>query len=237
VKVFVTALLALVILAVAADRLSLVVAQHAVATQLQASGGLSTRPDVSIRGMPFLTQAFAGKYDDVEVSTSGVTAGGGRLSRLDVTLRGVQLPLADALTGMVSEVPVDSLRATVLMSYADIESQLRDRRLSVGPAHGQLRVTGSVQVLGRTITASALSTVKLSGASVVVTAKRFEVGNAVASRAVSLALGNRFDFVIRVGQLPYGLTMSSLRVAPEGVIATADAAHTVLQRTDPRLGG
>jgi hypothetical protein len=130
----------------------------------------------------------------------------------------------------VTSVPVDTLRATVLLSYADIGRQLRDRRLTVGPAGDQLRVSGSVSVLGRTISASAISTVKLSGASVVVTAKRFEVGNAAASRAVTVALGNRFDFVIRVGQLPYGLTMSSVRVRPEGVVATADAKATVLRR-------
>lgn len=223
-------LLSLAICAVAADRISLVLTQNAVAAQLQTSGGLSTRPDVSIRGVPFLTQAFAGEYDDVEVSAQDVTAGGGRLSKLDVTLRGVHVPLSDALSGSVEAVPVDALRATVLLSYADMARQLRDRRLTVAPAGDQVRVSGSVQVLGRTITASALSSVTLSGSSVVVTAKRFEVGNTVADRAVTAALAGRFDFVIRVGQLPYGLTMSSLAVRPEGVVATADATQTVLRR-------
>jgi hypothetical protein len=185
---------------------------------------------VSIRGIPFLTQAFAGKYDDVSVSARQVTAGGGRLSKLDVTLRGVHVPLGDALTGSVEAVPVDALRATVLLSYADMAGQLRDRRLTVSPAGDQVRVSGSVQVLGRTITASALSSVTLSGASVVVTAKRFEVGNKIADRAVTAGLAGRFDFVLRVGQLPYGLTMSSVAVRPEGVVATADASNTVLQR-------
>ena len=220
----------LVVLAVAADRVALLLTQRAVAAQLQTSGGLSSRPHVSIHGVPFLTQAFAGKYDDVEVSASEVTAGGGRLSKLDVTLRGVHVPLTDAVSGSVDAVPVDGLRATVLLSYADMSRQLRDRGLTVSPAGDQLRVSGSVQVLGRTITASAISSVTLSGASVVVTAKRFEVGNTMADRAVTAALAGRFDFVIRVGQLPYGLTMSSLAVRPEGVVATADAAHTVLQR-------
>jgi hypothetical protein len=223
-------LLTLVVLLVAADRISLLLTQRAVAAQLQTSGGLSARPDVSIHGLPFLTQALAGKYDDVEVSASEVTAGGARLSRLDVTLQGVHVPLSDALSGSVHAVPVDGLKATVLLSYADISAQLRDRGLTVAPAGDQLRVSGSVQVLGRTVSASAISSVALSGASVVVTAKRFEVGNAMADRAVTAALAGRFDFVLRVGQLPYGLTMSSLRVRPEGVVATAEAAHTVLRR-------
>ncbi|MDT7537566.1 MAG: hypothetical protein QOI82_1151 [Actinomycetota bacterium] len=223
-------LLSLVVLVVAADRISLLLTQRAVAAQLQTSGGLSSRPHVAIHGIPFLTQAFSGKYDDVDVSASEVTAGGGRLSKLDVTLRGVHVPLSDALSGSVAAVPVDGLTATVLLSYADISAQLRDRGLTVAPAGDQLRVSGSAQVLGRTVTASAISSIALSGASVVVTAKRFEVGNAMADRAVTAALAGRFDFVIRVGQLPYGLTMSSLSVRPEGVVATAAATHTVLQR-------
>jgi hypothetical protein len=116
------------------------------------------------------------------------------------------------------------------MSYADMDLQLRDRRLTVAPAGDQLRVSGSVQVLGRTVSASAISTVQFSGTSIVVTARRFEVGNTMADRAVTAALAGRFDFVVRIGKLPYGLALSSLNVRPEGVVATAAGAHTTLQR-------
>lgn len=221
--------LSVLVVAVAADRISLVVAENAVATQLQASGSLSTRPSVSIRGIPFLTQALSGRYHDVEVSAAEVTAGGGRISQLDVTLRGVHVPLSSVLSGSVSAVPVDSVHATVLLSYADLTSQLRDRKLTVSPAGDQLRVSGTVQALGRTVTASAISSVALSGTSVVVTARRFEVGNAMADRAVTAALAGRFDFVVRVGKLPYGLALSSVKVRPNGVVATAAGAHTVLR--------
>lgn len=225
-----TTLVVLVVLAVAADRVSLVLAQRAVAAQLQASGSLSVRPDVSVRGFPFLTQAVAGRYDDVELSARDVTAGAGRISELDVALRGVRVPLSAVLSGSVREVPVDSVRATLLVTYAEMSRQLQGRRLSVSPAGDRLRVTGSVQVLGRTVMASAISTVAVSGTSVVVTARRFEVGNAAANRAVTAALAGRFDFVIRLGMLPYGLKLGSLQVQPRGVVATAAAAHTVLRR-------
>jgi hypothetical protein len=229
-KGLLTTLVVLAVLAVGADRIALVVAQSAVAAQLQSSGSLSSRPDVSIRGIPFLTQAISGRYDDVELSASEVTAGGGRISQLDVSLRGVHVPLSEALSGSVAKVPVDQLRASLLLSYADMDKQLRDRRMSVSPAGDQLRVTGSVQVLGRTISASAISSVALSGTSVVVTARRFEVGNAAANKMVTAALAGRFDFVVRLGALPYGLKLSGLRVQPDGVVATAAADHVVLTR-------
>lgn len=229
-KGFLATLAVLLVLVVAADRIALVVAQKAVAAQLQASGSLSTKPDVSVRGIPFLTQAISGRYDDVELSATSVTAGGGRLSRLDATLRGVHVPLSDALSGSVTDVPVDDVRATVLMSYADLAAQLRDRRLSVAPAGDLLRVTGSLTVLGRTVTASALSSVALVGTSLRVTARRFEVGNGAADRVLSTALAGRLDFVVRIGTLPYGLKLTGVRVQPDGVEATASGSHTVLRR-------
>ena len=229
-KGLLTTLLVLVVLAVGADRVALVVAERAVAAQLQTSGELSSKPHVSIGGIPFLTQAFAGRYDDVELSASDVTAGGGRLSRLEASLRGVQVPLSDALSGSVATVPVDHVDATVTVSYAEIGKTLRDRRLAVAPEGDLLRVTGSLQVLGRTVSASALSKVTIKGTTLVVTAQRFEVGSAAADRLLTTALAGRLDFVVRIGTLPYGLKLTGVAVRPEGIVATAAGTHTVLHR-------
>ena len=230
-KRLLTTLLVLLVVAVAADRLALLVAQRAVAQQLQTSGDLSVRPTVSIRGVPFLTQALSGRYSSVHVNASDVTAGGGQLSEFTASLDGVSLPLSDALSGSVDEVPVDRLAARVVLSYADLQQRLRDRRLALSPAaDGLLRVTGSVTVLGRTVSASALSSVRLAGTDVVVTAQRFEVGARPADRVLTAALGRRLDFTARIGQLPYGLTLTGVRIASEGVVATASAKDTVLTR-------
>jgi hypothetical protein len=230
VKGLLTTLVVLLVLLVAADRIALVVAERSVAAQLQTSGSLSTRPHVSVRGIPFLTQALSGRYDDVELSATEVTAGGGRLSRLQASLHGVQVPLSAALSGSVERVPVDRLSATVLVSYADLGAQLRDRQLSVAPEGELLRVSGAVMVLGRTVAVSALSSVALSGTSVVVTAKRFEVGHRAADRVLTGALAGRLDFVVRIGTLPYGLRLTGVHVSQDGVVATAAGTHAVLHR-------
>jgi hypothetical protein len=230
VKGLVVSLLIVLGLVVAADRVGLSLTERAVASQMQTSGSLSTRPDVSIRGFPFLTQALSGRYGDIEVSASDVTAGGGRLTRLTASLSGVHVPLSSALSGSVNAVPVEAVKATVLLSYADIDRQLRDRNLSVSAAGSSLRVTGSVTVLGRKLSASAVSSVALAGTSVRVTAQRYEVGSAAASRAVTGVLAGRFDFLVRIGRLPYGLTLQDVRVSPEGIVATASGRDTVLRR-------
>ncbi|MFN2521994.1 MAG: DUF2993 domain-containing protein [Mycobacteriales bacterium] len=230
-KRLLVSLLVLLVVLVAADRVAVVVAGRVVAGQLQTSGDLSVRPSVSFGGFPFLTQAVRGRYSSVRVRASDVTAGGERLSAFDATLDGLRLPLSAALSGDVSQVPVDAVQARVVLSYADLQRRLRDRRLGLasGPS-GLLRVTGTVRVLGRDVSAAALSSVRLSGTSVVVTAQRFEVGSATADRVLSAALGKRLDFTVRIGKLPYGLALSAVQVTPDGLAATAAGRNRVLTR-------
>lgn len=222
-------LVVLAVLLVAADRVGVVVAEGAVAAQVEKE--FSERPDVSIEGFPFLTQAVSGRYSSVRLSGRNLAAGGERLSEFDATLSGLSLPLSDALSGSVARVPVESLRARVVLSYADLQSRLRDRRLSLAPGpDGLLRVSGSVTVLGRTVSASALSSVALSGTNVVVTAQRFETGAGPADRVLTSALGKRLDFTVKIGKLPYGLTLTGVQIRPEGVVAEASARNAVLTR-------
>src|SRR6266480_3369678 len=93
--VFVLLLVALVI----ADRVAVSAADAAVEKRLaeQAPFGASNKPDVSIRGFPFLTQALSGKYDDIEVSGDSL-----RLEQVsgvdfDAHMHGVHVPLSKAL--------------------------------------------------------------------------------------------------------------------------------------------
>jgi hypothetical protein len=231
VKRLLISLLVVAALLLAADRVALLVADRVVAGQLQTAGELSVKPSVSFGGFPFLTQAVRGRYSSVDVSASDVSAGADRLSQFDASLTGLRLPLSAALSGDVTRVPVDVVDARVVLSYADLQRRLRDRRLALtaGPS-GLLRVTGTVRVLGRDLSAAALSSVRLSGTSVVVTAQRFEVGSAPADRLISAALSNRLDFTVRIGKLPYGLALTGVRVRASGIEATAAGRDTVLTR-------
>ena len=211
-----------------ADRVAATVAARAVADQVQASAALSSPPDVSIGGFPFLTQAFGGRYDSVSVVAVDVDAGELTIGRLDATLTGVSVPLSDVLSGSVTEVPVASVRATALVGYDELSRRSGDRRLTVVPSGDRLRVTGSASVLGQTVTASALSSVRVEGGALVVTAESYSVGGAAASAAVTRALGGRLDLRIPVTGLPYGLQVSGVRVTPAGVEVDAGAGPTVL---------
>ena len=209
------------------DRGAAALAGRAVASQVQTTGGLASRPEVSVEGFPFLTQAVRGRYDRVEVSAQDVPAGELRLAALDATLTGVRVPLSDVVTGSVGAVPVDRVVAETLVPYAELARRAGSRALQVAPAGDRVRVTGSVEVLGRTLRAAAVSRVVVEGGALVVTAERFEVGNDVADAVLSTALGDRLDLRVPVS-LPYGLELQSLEVRPDGVLVRSAARDVVL---------
>ncbi len=225
-RLLVTLVVLLGLLAVA-DRVGAAVASRAIAAQVESSARAQSA-DVDVAGFPFLTQALAGRYDSVQVSASRVPAADLTVDRLDVTLTSVEVPLGDALSGSVSRVPVSGVEAQALIGYAELSRRSGERRLTVVPAGDRVRVTGSVRVLGQTVSAVAVSRVEVVEGSVIVTAESFEVGGVTAEGRVGRALGRRLDLRIPVTGLPYGLRVTGVAVQPDGVRVAATAGPTVL---------
>jgi hypothetical protein len=218
-------------LLVVADRVGARVAAQAIAAEVQSSGRLTAEPEVEITGFPFLTQAIAGRYDRVEVSARDVPAGELTLVRLDATLSGVQVSAADALSGAVQRVPVEGVRARALVAYEDLARRSGERRLAVAPAGDRVRITGSLDVLGQTLTASAVSRVEVVEGDLLVTAEEYQVGDQAADGALTRAFGDRLDLRIPVTGLPYGLQVTGVSVQPDGVAVVARTGATVLSRS------
>lgn len=217
-------------LLVGGDRLALTLTEQAVAKQLQSSAELGSKPDVDISGFPFLTQAVSGRYDKVHVAATDVPTGGVRVADLQADLRGLEVPLRDALSGSVMSAAVQGLTAEALVSYADLSRQSGSRRLTVSRSGDRVAVSGSVVVLGRQVSATAISSVRLTGSTIVVRAEQLRVGGAVASSAFAAAIGTKLDLRVTVGRLPYGLVLDGLHVGAAGVALTAAAQNTVLTR-------
>ena len=224
-----TALVVLLVLLVVVDRGASALAARTIATELQRSGPLAQRPDVTIGGFPFLTQALRGDYDRIEVQAQRVPAGDDLvLADLTAVLTGVQLSVSSALSAGVKRVPVATIDARARLSFADLARRSGNRTLTVSGAGDQVRVRGSVQILGRMVTADALSTVTLQAGVVVVTAQSFEVGNTAADAVLTRALQGRFDLRVPIGTLPYGLVVTGIAVEPAGIVLLAKARDSVL---------
>jgi hypothetical protein len=219
----------LVVLLVVADRIAVSLASATVAARLRASAQLRSDPSVSIKGFPFLTQAFRGRYDRIDVSLTGLSRGTSvRISRFDATLIGARVGLGDALGGSVSAVPVERLTASAVVSYADAASAAGLKDVRLAPAGGDtVRVTARPTVLGQQVTAEALSSVRVEGDDVVVTARSVKVLG-TSSPAWEGALGGKLDLRIQIGRLPFGLELTGARVTAGGLVLTATAGTTVL---------
>ena len=231
-KKLVVALVVLLALLAVADRVGAAYAADAIAAEVQSSTRLTSEPEVEVEGVPFLTQALAGRYERVEVRATDVPAGDLTLDRLDATLTGVRLPRSDALSGSVARVPVERVRARALVPYDELSRRSGERRLTVAPAEdGRVRVSGSLQALGRTLSATAVSRVEVVDGAIVVTAESYEVGSQVADDLLTRVLGDRLDLRIPVTALPYGLQVTGVEVQSDGVWVRAAAEDTVLSPT------
>lgn len=211
------------------DRVTAVVAANAVAAQLQSSGELRERPMVSIRGFPFLTQAFAGRYQRVELAAHDLPSRDLDLTSLGVTVRGAQVPLSAALSGKVDAVPVESLSASALVGYGQLAKQTDLAEASVQPAGRQLDLTARLTVFGRELTVSSRSTVTIAGDDLLLRPQSLQVAGG-SSDALDAALRDRLDLRLSVGTLPYGLRLTGVRVTKEGLVLSARSGPTILRR-------
>jgi hypothetical protein len=203
-------LVVLVALFVVADRVAVHYANRVVAQRIQSDQGLSSKPDVSIGGFPFLTQAIGGRYDDVTVTLHDVRRGPVRVDRLTAHLNGVHVSLGAVFSQHLSSVPVDKATAQVFVAFPDLNAYLATRHISVSADGKLLRVTGSVTVAGHTITASGEGRLSISGDSVVVTASQ------------------NLGFQIPLTGLPFRIKLESAIVTNQGITVSASAEGLVL---------
>jgi hypothetical protein len=88
-NVFVVVLSLLIILVVL-DRLAVYFVQGKIASEIQ-DQGFSTKPDVSVKGFPFLTQVAARDLKDIEISSDRVKAGPVVIKRLDADMKNTKV--------------------------------------------------------------------------------------------------------------------------------------------------
>ncbi len=220
-------LLVIVALLVGADRVAEHAAAGVLADRLQAE--LGSRPTVEIDGFPFLTQAVGGSYQRLRVSAPLVRRDGLSLRDFSATLTGVHVALGDALGGSLSAVPVDRLDAGALVAYDDLTQLAGNPGLKLAGDPQGVRVTGRVAALGRQVDVSAVSSVTLVGAAVVVTAGQLQVDGVAVDGPLAAALRGRLDLRVPLPALPYGVRLRSVSAGPQGITISGSARDVVLR--------
>jgi hypothetical protein len=214
-----------IVLLVVADRVGAVVAGHVLADKIQTDEHLANRPDVHVGGVPFLTQAFAGKYSDVTVTAHNLQVDDVPVSKLVAHLHGAHIPFGKAVSGNVHRVPIDRTDGTVTVTYADIDRYLADKHLTVGPgSNGTVAVTAEANAGGTPLTAKGTGAVSVSGNVVHVTVTKVSGGVGSVQGSVNTAVG----FSLPLTGLPFQISLAHVTVTSAGLVATGTVHHLVL---------
>lgn len=225
-KALAVVLLVLLGLGVLADRVAAGIAEGQVARQLGAHSELAGPPEVDIRGFPFLTQAVGGRYEDVRISLDADALGRREGTQAEVALTGVLVPLSAVFSGEVQEVPVERIDGTATLSYALLSDELGGDTVLAREGDG-LRITRTVELLGRSVPLTAAGTVALDGDELVIDVERasgagLPVPDGLVERANDL-LDLRYPI-----ELPFDLRLTEVRPAEDGVDVRVEAVDTVL---------
>jgi hypothetical protein len=225
-------LIVLVVLAallVAADRVGVVVAQNRLASQIQQQLDLDRKPDVSIRGIPFLTQAIGGTYRDIRVQLPDVDAGDVQDVAIDSRLQGAHVSLSDALGGSVNQIPVDRISGTLLIPYDQLAQASGISGLTITREGDSLRLTGSVKVLGRSIQAEAVGRVEVTDGRIAINAEQAKVAGIPVPQAVLDQAARLLSFRVQPRNLPLNLRITAVRLADNGLLVDAVSDDVVLR--------
>lgn len=222
-RFLIAVLIFLIAVVVVADRVGAIVGAHVLAGKVKTDEHLSSRPSASIGGFPFLNQAFGGNYKDVTITAHNVDLSGVTVTTLTAHLHGVHLPFGKVVHGSVSQVPVDRVDGTAFVSFANVNSYLASRHLSVriAPGHnGEAAVTDRVVVHGKHLSLTGLGSATVSG-------------NIIRVQVTKLSgpvnLGNRVaNFTVPLHALPFRIALESVSVTPTGLSGTGGATNIVL---------
>ncbi|MFE0643012.1 DUF2993 domain-containing protein [Streptomyces sp. NPDC058877] len=207
------------------DRLAVSYAESEAASRVKLSAGDARTDsiDVDIKGFPFLTQVADKRFDEVEVRATGVKATAGdrqvRVGELTVALRDV------TVTGDWAGARAGSANGTALISYADLTAASERGATVAYGENGKVKVTGSVTVLGRTLTRTVLSTVTaVNGDTIRVRADEVPGGGIPGLEELVRA---RTDFDRPIGMIA-GMKVEKVEPRPEGLAVILSGKDVVL---------
>src|SRR5215470_4717464 len=146
----------LAVLLVAADRISVAVAENQISDRLTSAYGLAGKPGVTITGFPFLSQVATGDYQQIDVSANQVSAGGAVLHDLNVRLTGVHATVSQVLGNGSSMVTADRAAGSAMVGFGTVDHRLPGG-FRLHPDGKNLKVSGRLPVGAAALPSSAYS--------------------------------------------------------------------------------
>ncbi|HEY2167477.1 MAG TPA: DUF2993 domain-containing protein [Jatrophihabitantaceae bacterium] len=226
-------LVALVILAVllfAADRITVLIAEHVAADKIKSSQQLDHTPSVTVRGFPFLTQLISGTINQVDVTAKDFVAGEAGQT---IRIRSLKVQLHRVHISGFSSARAQTATASASIDYSALSAVLGvPVRYGGATADGLGRVAtdSSATVLGQSFSGTASAEIKVRGSNVLQFVNpAATVNGATVPPTVLTELTRAFDRSISLHGLPFQLTLQSVRASAGGVTVVATASNVTYQ--------
>ncbi|MFC9856726.1 MULTISPECIES: LmeA family phospholipid-binding protein [unclassified Streptomyces] len=209
---------------VAVDRAAVYFAESEAEGRVRITGGSAGSTDVSIKGFPFLTQVAGSRFDQVDVELTGIRASaGGRAIRISE----MRAQLHDVTLGSgYSSATAARATGTAVVNYEDLTSAANDGVAVEYGGDGKVKVTGTVDILGRPVSRSVLSTVTLvDGRTIRVHADKVP-GEGIPG--LEDLVRGQTDFEREIGGLPDGLKLEKVEVTRDGLEISVTGSDVAL---------
>jgi LmeA-like phospholipid-binding len=215
-----------------ADALAREGAEVLLARNIQHATGVVEPPVVTVRGFAFVPQVVRGAYNEVDVSTQGITSGPLRIEHVDSQLFDVRVPFHDVLVQDIRRVGVGRSVEDVTLRYEDLNAYFAatGRPLRLAPAAGgEVTITGLVDVLGRQVRVDASVVFSVADDTLRISPRQINTGSVNLDRASRLLLSQRLTLSVPMGTLPFGHQLTSATASEDAIRLQAQGTAIIVQ--------
>lgn len=228
VMIAVISVLAVLAALIVGDRIANATAQNSLAESLQQELAIPDKPNVSIGGFPFATQALAGSFSSIQVSADNVPVhtdvANLTIAKLDATLTGITVTDSYAnimanrgeATALVSWEEASKLAGQPVTYVADNQMQI-DFTIPIGQLSIKGAILGSPQLNAEDQT--------ISVANPKITLSNMDIPQPIAEAVSKIALQ---PFPIR--GLPYDIKITALAIQPDGISVSGSGANIPIRQ-------
>ncbi|MFF0728952.1 DUF2993 domain-containing protein [Streptomyces sp. NPDC004134] len=237
-KITAVVLVVLGLLTLAADRIALRMAESDAAERIEKEYGFSQRPEIDIKGFPFLTQVMSREFESVDVRIDGIDAvgSGGRTLRLDGVrgeLAGVRISGDDW-----NRATADKADGKVNITYEDISAALPVVDVSYGgkgaAGENKVKATVGTSFLGQRLEESLLGKVSVVDGNTI-RLRATGVDNLKGVPGLEDFVRDHMDYNWTINDLPPGIRLTDVEVTEDGIVVTGSG--TDVELGDERSAG
>jgi hypothetical protein len=205
-----------------------------VAQQVANQKATSDKPDVTIEGVPFLTQVADGRYQEIKIELANFSgpAGNGRTIKmpvLDIRAKDVVASVAALRNG--GKIVATTVTGAGTIDYATVQSLVEQKGVQLGEKDGKLTLTAPVRILQQTVTVNGTATLSVEHNIVSVHFDSVSAPGLPQIPLVQNLLTNsakNLSVSIKVPALPLKLAVQKVQPTAAGLVITAGASDVQL---------